>query len=575
MKKLPKVLDLMPSQVSLTTAIAIGVLIRVIIPAKVTAQGIPNFPLPSESSPPIPKPLPPLDDLLPQSTVEPTKIQLSPFQVPGRMFVKKFKVIGNTAISAAEIERTVQPYTLRPLSFIQLLEVQRVVTELYHQKGYITSLALIPPQVIQDRIITIKVIEGKLEAIKIRGLKRLNSNYVRSRLALATKAPLNQEKLLNALKLLQLNPLIAHVTAELSAGIEPGSSLLEVKIEEKNNFDAKLSLDNLRNPSIGSQRRKLEISHGNLLGLGDRFLISYINTDGSNSLDDLRYTLPLNAHNSTLEVAHSRTYSQIIEEPFAELDIDTKTSRTELTYRQPLYQTPNIEIAAGLTFSRENSETTLLNRPFPLSRGSNNQGEIKVSALRLFQEYIERDEKQALAIRSQLSIGINAFEPTINNNLPDSRFLAWRGQAQYLKLLTPTIALLLRSDLQLANQALLPMEQFSLGGGLTVRGYRQDALLADNGLFTSAELQTSILTIPQKNITLQLIPFVDFGTVWNRDTVKLDNYSLSSLGIGLRLLVGNNFNLRVDWGIPLVETDLSNTYGENDRINFSLELRPF
>ena len=78
-------------------------------------------------------------------------------------------------------------------------------------------------------------------------------------------------------------------------------------------------------------------------------------------------------------------------------------------------------------------------------------------------------------------------------DLSDSNFFAWRGQAQYINLLTSDVLLLLRSDLQLANKALLPVEQFSIGGIYTVRGYSQDALLSDKRSLLITTLRLKLL----------------------------------------------------------------------------------
>src|SRR5919202_727806 len=91
---------------------------------------------------------------------------------------------------------------------------------------------LTPPQTLQGGVVTIQVVEGSLESINVTGTRRLNPDYIRSRIAIATNKPLNRERLLEALQLLQLNPLIQNLSAELSAGTEPGLSLLEVKVTE-------------------------------------------------------------------------------------------------------------------------------------------------------------------------------------------------------------------------------------------------------------------------------------------------------------------------------------------------------
>jgi hypothetical protein len=40
-------------------------------------------------------------------------------------------------------------------------------------------------------------------------------------------------------------------------------------------------------------------------------------------------------------------------------------------------------------------------------------------------------------VRSHFSIGVDALGATINSQAPDSRFLSWRGQGPYVKLLAP------------------------------------------------------------------------------------------------------------------------------------------
>ena len=167
-----------------------------------------------------------------------------------------------------------------------------------------------------------------------------------------------------------------------------------------------------------------------------------------------------------------------------------------------------------------------------------------------------------------------AFDSTINQSEPDSEFLSWRGQAQYLTLIGSESVLLFRTDLQLAKEALVPLEQFSAGGALSVRGYRQDVLLADNGLFASADLRTPILKIPEWDTVIQLTPFFDFGTVWNSDETALETQTISSVGLGLRFLIGDTLNARIDWGLPLVSVNHRGNSLQENGIYFSVEFFP-
>ena len=89
-----------------------------------------------------------------------------------------------------------------------------------------------------------------------------------------------------------------------------------------------------------------------------------------------------------------------------------------------------------------------------------------------------KGERDVLAVRSPFTLGVGAFGAKVSSSSPDSQFLARRGQLQYVRLLAPKRRMVVRSQVQLAGDELLPIEQFGIGGSDTVRGYRQDAVLA-------------------------------------------------------------------------------------------------
>ncbi|MCC5648345.1 ShlB/FhaC/HecB family hemolysin secretion/activation protein [Nostoc sp. XA013] len=544
-------------------------------------------PVPPQLPPPeVPQPLPPPAELFPPSVPTPTPDEPLPGNFPQTIVVERFEVVGSTVFSPEELALATAEFTKRPISLTEVYQARSKITDLYVQNGYITSGAYIPPQTIQSGVVKIQVVEGKLEDIQITGNRRLNANYVRSRLAIATSAPLNRQRLLEALQLLQLNPLIQNVSAELSAGSRSGVSLLEVKISEAKTFSSQIVLDNGRSPSVGSFRRGLRLNEANLLGLGDGLSLGYTNTDGSNSFD-ATYTLPLNPRNGTLTFNYGTTSSNVIEPPFKILDIESDSRYYELTFRQPIVQTPTQEFAFGLTASRRESDISWIldtergeRVPAPqLSPGSDEQGRTRVSALRFFQEWTSRNSREVLALRSQFNFGLDVLNATVNQNPPDSRFFSWQGQAQWARLLAPETLLLLRLNTQLASTTLLPIEQIGLGGQDSIRGYRQDYLLTDNGTFVSAEVQVPILRLPQIDSTLQVVPFVDFGVGWNssgrENPENPDPNTLAAVGLGLRWSQGDRFTLRLDWGIPLVSVDSNDRTLQENGLYFSLFYNPF
>lgn len=545
----------------------------------------------------LPNPIPPR---IPQQPLElPTEIKKPPLKtppipsrstpsvdIPGKVKIRGFKFVGNTVFSDEKLNQLVAKFTNQEISFAQLLQVEEIVRQEYlagcqsddvksDQPCYLNSDVVIPAgQKIKEGIVTIEIIEGAIEDIQVTGTQRLDPNYVRSRLALATKKPLELNRLLVALQLLQLDPAIEELNAELSPGIRPELSLLRIEIKEADSFTIKPAIDNGRNPSVGSFRRSISLAEGNLLGFGDRIDLSYSNTDGSDGLD-FSYNLPVNARNGTLQVNGGFNKTKVIEPPFDRLNITGNYRYYELGLRQPLWQSPTEEFALGLTFSRQESDSFLDNEGFNLSPGANEDGEIRVSAIRFFQDWTKRNPQQVWSIRSQFSLGIKAFEATDNpSTIPDSSFFAWRGQGQYVQLLAPETLLVVRSDLQLASEPILALEQFSLGGKDSVRGYQQNLLLTDNAWFISAEARLPIWQVSQVSGVLQIIPFVDLGIGWNNgEFPDPDSNFLASTGVGLQWQMEEKLTARFDWGIPLVDVETDKRTWSDRGIYFSLDYK--
>jgi hemolysin activation/secretion protein len=249
-----------------------------------------------------------------------------------------------------------------------------------------------------------------------------------------------------------------------------------------------------------------------------------------------------------------------------------------LSYRQPIVRTPSEEFALGLTASRQESQTELSIDdigPFPLSPGADDQGRTRISALRFFQEWTRRSSRQVLAARSQFSLGLDALDSTVNEGAPDGRFLSWRGQGQWVRLLAPDTLLLVRTDIQLTGDSLVPLEQFGLGGQESVRGYRQDALLTDNGILASAEVRIPVLRARDIDGVLQVVPFIDLGTTWNNQGQDPDPRTLASVGVGLLWRMADRLNARLDWGIPLVDVDGRKRTWQENGVYFSVVYTAF
>lgn len=534
-------------------------------------------------TPPIeePKPqLPPSQEILPSAPTPNLPKPTAPGNLPALITIKRFEVTGSTVFSPAELARITEKYTNRPLDFAQLLQVASEITQLYVSNGYINSGAYVPGDRSFDAnggTIEIKVIEGRVEDIVVTGTKRLDPNYIKSRIGLGVGKVLKIDRTIDSLRLLQLDPLIKSISTELVSGQQPGTSIIQIAVTESPNWQAGVSIANNRTPSVGEIIAQVGVSQNNLTGLGDGIGVTYGKSEASSVLD-LNYTLPLNPRNGTLRFQYSNSNSRVIESPFDRLDINSNGQDFGLTYRQPILQTPSQEFALGATLARRETNTGYLfsvigERIAYPTPGADANGLTRVAAARFFQDYTVKDTQQVFALRSQFSLGLNALGASINPSSPDSQFLSWRGQAQYVRSLAPNSIFLFKVETQLADRPLLALEQIGLGGQDTIRGYRQDLLLADNGVIASAEVRLPIFTALDSRQVLQVVPFIDFGLGWNQPNNPSPNPNPSTIasgGLGLRYQGGDNFSARLDYGIPFTAIDTIKRTGQEKGFYFSL-----
>lgn len=368
----------------------------------VLAQNQPS--LPPNLPPPPTEPDPNRDRFLQQAPqpspeppqVPPTVAPRSPSPVPPTLpntpiEVQKIQVVGSTILSQDEINALVNPLEGRSTTLEQLKQIADKITEIYLNRGYITSRAVLPPQTITAGVVQIQVIEGKLARIEVEGTKRLNPSYIRSRIRLGAGMPLSTASLEDQLRLLRVDPLFDNVEASLRAGDNEGESILIVRVSEANPFQPTFSIDNYSPPSVGSERLGVSLRHRNITGNGDELAGAYYRSLGDSDVFDFSYRVPLNAMNGTLQLRAAPNRNSIVQADFKRFDISGKSHLFEVSYRQPLRRTPIEEFALSAGFTYQTGRTFLAGEPFPFGIGPDSNGVTTTSAIKLGQDYIRRD----------------------------------------------------------------------------------------------------------------------------------------------------------------------------------------
>jgi hemolysin activation/secretion protein len=530
--------------------------------------------LPQEFRPPTAPP----GTLLPPAPLAP---KAGPFPAV-RVFVREIRITGSTVFSAEELAKVTAPYLNRELTSEDLEALRTVLTLLYVNNGYVNSGAILPDQTIAEGVVTFQIVEGGLTAIEVKGNRWFRSSYFQKRFYLDAGPPLNLNALQQRLQLLLEDPRIQRLNAELKPGLRQGEAILEVRVEERTPYRLSFDYNNHQSPSVGEHLGIVTAEHQNLTGNGDTLTARYGRSKGLDALLDFKYSIPLTAHDTTLSYQYRQNTFTVIEQPFQDLGIDSRSDIYTIALRQPVYRTLNSEIALELIGERLSHETSLLGRRFSLEPGARN-GRTAVAALRLGQEWVYRTASQVIAARSRFSFGINALGATINKRgVPDGKFFAWLGQFQWVRRLGVLDSyVIFRSDVQMSNDPLLSIEQISVGGRFSVRGYRENTMLRDKALITSLETRVPLIQNAFGLDYVELAQFVDFGRGWSSEQKTPDPQDISSVGVGIRLGLTSLWPVRLRpqfemyWGHRLRTVDKPGTRLQDHGIHLQFILGVF
>ncbi|MDD5141074.1 MAG: ShlB/FhaC/HecB family hemolysin secretion/activation protein [Verrucomicrobiales bacterium] len=505
--------------------------------------------------------------------------------MPARLFVHEFRFVGNKIFSQAELARVIAPFTNRAISNAELEDARRAVTVYYINHGYINSGAIIPDQDPAEGVVTMRIIEGVLSGIDLHENNWLRNSYITNRLQRWSGPPLNMGELQDGLQMLRQNPNVKQVNAELMPGTAPGQSILDLRVVDQQPFRAGLQIDNHRPPSVGAEEISMQVADLNLTGHSDPLNLTYgIANDGVNGgwgfsgWDNVSgdYAVPVNRFNTTFGVHASRNNSSIIENPFTSLNISSETTDFGVVLRQPLFQTPNREFALAVAFDRSQNYSTLLGEPFNVSPGAEN-GWMTVSVLGFSQEFVDRGQNHVFALRSTFNFGLDVLGATDNgvSGDPNGKFFAWLGQAQYVQRLFNTQnQLILRASGQWTHDSLLALEQISIGGSDTVRGYLENQLVRDSGLASSIEFRLPVLYDKSGKGIVQLAPFFDYGGAWNVGGSPSPT-TIYSTGIGLLVTLNKYIDAQLYWGYRLRDVDLPDNNLQDQGITFQVNISAF
>ncbi len=440
-------------------------------------------------------------------------------------------------------------------------KVADLITDQYRKKGYVTSRAYIPPQNIKKGILIIRVVEGSLGNLEIKGNRYFKTSLLKRKLNLKQDRAFDYSALQKSLTNINEHP-DRTAKATLVPGKEPGTTDVVLVVEDNFPFHIGFEFDNYGSRYIEKDRYTVFLEHNNLLGFDDKLFLQMQKSEYDYyELETGRYTLPIN--NTTDIGIYGFSSDTSLGREFENIS-KGKAYVYGLFFNKALIVEPDIDLRLNLGFDYKDIKNYILES---LTAGSHDELSVFKGGfdLDLF------DKWGRTILTSELDIGVPDFLGSMDAK--DTRASRTGSGGKFVKgvfnlfRLQPgpfSSYILWKNQAQFSNYNLVASEQFQIGGPTSVRGYPVAEFSGDKGYYTSLEWSFPSYFVPKKikvpftgdtlRDALHPVLFYDWAMISNKQLSYVGdkkNRTLKSAGFGFRLNLSNNLSARIEFGYPI------------------------
>lgn len=421
-----------------------------------------------------------IDTTIPSIPLAPKETNISQDQNDSVCFVSRSIVLHNASLlSDKEIQTLSAPYVGRCNGIKSLSALANILTNHYIDKGYITSRVYLIPQDISDGEIDFYALEGKVNVITPEEIKSKGSFIGMS------GEPLRLSDIETAIE--QMNRLRSNqTTMTLRPAERSGYSDIELTSKEGKPFFGSLGTNNYGSAATGKYQLYGGFVWENFLGVSDILSINLNTTDkhqeGRKSFgNSYTYSVPLGKW--LWEAGFSRfTYDQTI---YGLNNNYISHGESAVSSLQGIYKlfhnrSQNLEVSAQLAQKRNKS----------LIDGAQiNSSTYDLTVENLGIKHVYRQSSWELYTLLNYIHGLNALNPTTDGKLKND-FTKWilsMGGTKYLPTTLP-MRYTLSAYAQYSEDLLYSVEQISIGGAYSVRGFQKQGLIGNRGWYARNDL---------------------------------------------------------------------------------------
>ena len=488
--------------------------------------------------------------------------------------VHEYRVLGNTTLSNRDIETTLYPLLGEHKTLADVETARAALEKTYHDRGFATVFVDIPEQDVSDKIVRLKVTEGRLNSVRIGGARYFSEQKILTALPAAAPGSVpNLPELQQQLSAVNITTADRAVIPVLKAGPVPGTVDLALNVNDHLPLHGSLEFDNQNTPGTETLRATVVLSYSNLFGEFDNLAVQYQSSPQDFSqvrVFAVNYawgSLPYGLHPSVYFIDSDSNVPAV-----STLGVLGKGQIYGARLALPL--TDALGMPQSFTFGVDYKHFL---ESIALASQTSETGETEntpISYVNLSLAY--NGSWTSNLLQGSLASSANFGPRGAPNNPETFANKRFKGQPNYFYTkidgslyvrLPKGFQLILRADGQFAVEPLITNEQFSITGASAVRGYLEAEVLSDNGLVGSMQFQSPIWQIKALPLGDAFL-FYDAGHSHVIDALPGEQvaYNLQSWGLGVNLLPGKPFTGTLTWAYPL--SDGPNTSRGDSRILF-------
>ncbi len=454
------------------------------------------------------------------------------------------------------------------VSFADLNRIARRITRKYREDGYVFSRAILPPQRIEDGIVRLQAIEGRITNIEILGEYKDNAGLIRSFAEkIPTSGPANTREIERYLLLIDDLPGIRARSIMRPSEERAGGELI-ITVEQKT-FEGSVGIDNRGSRYLGPYRATVVGAFNALFSRHDRTTLRAIVTSQTRELRfaDISHEQQVGTEGTRLKgraaVTRTKPGGNI-----GNLNIDGDSELFDAELLHPLLRNRryNLNYFAGATVL--NSETDILSGTVRTND--------RIRTLRTGAAFDFIDPWGINRFDATLTKGIKAFGATSDGtgrsrvNASHS-FVRANFNASRIQNIYGNVSLLVSATGQATDQPLLASEEFSVGGPAFGRAYDSGEISGDQGYAGMAELRYNGFVGNNLIRDYQLYGYIDYGKIRNINPTVGENAnaSVTSSGLGVRFNLEHDFSGSLELTNPMTRQVASE--GDKDaRVFFNI-----